>query len=135
MNSLSVEIKPARDETEFSSIEHICQLTRISSISLSERIKGLIAVSPEGIIVGGVLYYVGFQHNGQIIAAIDALAVHPAHQKKKIGKNIVLTLIEILKIQGTGEVTTVPINHTEPFYESCGFQPDNEHPPIYMLEF
>ena len=136
MGNTQVEIRPPKSAVEIAAFGNICDKVGVPSSLASmggENERGLMALTKEGVVIGGITYAVCPDGNpNEKIACIDALAVHPDYQRRGIGKNIISTLLELLRQDRVTEVTTIPIGFSKAFYLKFGFVPDYECDPIYM---
>lgn len=63
-----------------------------------------------------------FLHKGGLAGHIEDVAVHPDHQKKGVGKSLVLHLLERARERGCYKVVLDCKPALDTFYERCGFK-------------
>lgn len=115
-----------KNQEEISSFQDICQidgLPRSQGAIDNLRHKGLLAVTPDGKVLGGASYFV---YPSGSKASIDALAIHPNHQGAGIGRDIITFLVSCLSESGIAQLEVVPTGRSTGFYLKCGFEEAND---------
>lgn len=119
--------KPSEQPAYYHMLAHIGELTKKPSTAL------LVAVSPEGKIAGGVVYFSDMQYYGsggtatkeKNASGFRLLAVDPAARGQGIGKLLTNACIQKAEAAGHGQVvihSTRAMQIAWKMYESLGFQ-------------
>lgn len=108
-------------------------LTRIGRFAEKPDARVLVALSPEGALMGGVVYFGDMAAYGsggtatsvRHASGIRLLGVHPSFRNRGVGKALTLACIDLAREKGHQAVilhTTQPMRIAWGLYERLGFQ-------------
>lgn len=90
-----------------------------------------ISATSGAVLIGHVLFSRGqLEGASEAVALLGPLAVHPAHQRKGIGKALIAEGLRRLKIEG---VVQVLVLGDPGYYSRSGFRPASRVTPPYIL--